>query len=267
MDHRFIIKELMFNPLLKIRLSTFTILFFGISLIFLKFYEQTNLTAGQLALFSVNSFLFGYYFAPLLSAQKARVGQLNSVARQETMILLDILAQSHLLSEETRHKLKVKLAVYLNSVLHNSNVQADNPYYDELLHFTKESKVKKDDQAILDTIYNRVSATQGTRDNLNNLFRSKVYSHEWVVASVLFGITFYFSIQTKFGDSIFFMLILAILMTGLAMLMMIMVKFATLSHKEAKRMWQPMQELQIKHLDDIDPKEIAAEKARIDKAS
>ena len=51
------------------------------------------------------------------------------------------------------------------------------------------------------------------------------------------------------------------------MLMMILVKFATLSHKEAKRMWQPMRELQIKHFDDVKDTDIAAEKARIDAAA
>lgn len=257
----------MYKKLLHIRLSTFSILLFVGSLIFLKYYQQTTLTPGQLALFSVNSFLFGYYFAPLLGAQKARVGQLNTVARQETMVLLDILAQSHLLTEKTRKQLKLKLAVYLESVLYNKNIEADNPYYDELLHFTKQNKVPADDQAVLDTIYARISKTQETRDSLNNLFRAKVYSHEWLVASVLFFITFYFSIQTKFGDSVFFMIILAILMTGLGMLMMILVKFATLSHKEAKRMWQPMRELQIKHFDDMNPVEIAKEKSRIDAAA
>lgn len=255
------------NKILHISLSTFAVILFVSSVIFLYFYEQATLSPGQLALFSVNSFLFGYYFAPLLAAQKGRVGQLNSVARQETMVLLDILTQSHLLSDKTRKELKLKLAVYLQSIIYNKNIQADNPYYDELLHYTKQNKVKADDQAVLDTIYARISKTQETRDNLNNLFRAKVYSHEWLVASVLFGITFYFSIQTKFGDSLFFMIVLAILMTGLGMLMMILVKFATLSHKEAKRMWQPMRELQIKHFDDVKDADIAAEKMRIDAAS
>ena len=250
--------------LLHISLSTFAILFFACSIIFLYFYQQETLTAGQLALFSVNTFLFGYYFAPLLAAQKARVGQLNTVARQETMVLLDILSQSHLLSPKTRKELKLKLAVYLNSVIYNTNIQADNPYYDELLHFTKQNNIKGDDHAVLDTVYARISKTQETRDSLNNLFRAKVYSHEWLVASVLFGITFYFSVQTKFGSSVFFMVVLAILMTGLGMLMMILIKFATLSHKEAKRMWQPMRDLQIKHFDDVKDVDIMAEKSRID---
>lgn len=257
----------MLKKMLHIRLSTFSIVLFISSLIFLKYYHQATLTPGQLALFSVNSFLFGYYFAPLLGAQKTRVGQLNSIARQETMVLLDILAQSHLLSEKTRKQLKLKLAVYLNSVIYNTKIEADNAYYDELLHFTKQHKVPTDDQAVLDTIYGRISKTQENRDNLNNLFRAKVYSHEWLVASVLFFITFYFSIQTKFGSSTFFMVILAILMTGLGMLMMILVKFATLSHKEAKRMWQPMRDLQIKHFDDVKDEDIAAERVRIDAAA
>lgn len=255
----------MFASFLKVRLSTFTIVVFTGSILFLSVYNQMDLTPGQLALFSVNSFLFGYYFAPLLAAQKARVAQLNSTVRQESMILLDILAQSHMLSARTRHALKVKLAVYLQSILHNTKVRADNPYYDELLRFAKQDGTKADDKLVMDMIYSRVSATQTTRDALNNLFASKVYSHEWLVASVLFGITFFFSIQTKFGESLFFMLVLAILMTGLGMLMMILLKFATLTHKEARRMWRPLEEMRVNHFEDVMLKEIAAEKARIDK--
>jgi hypothetical protein len=73
---------------------------------------------------------------------------------------------------------------------------------------------------------------------------SKVYSHEWLVASVLFSITLYFSLMTNFGDSIFFGMMLAILCAGLCMLMTILIKFATLTHKEAKRMWDTLRELE-----------------------
>lgn len=248
--------------ILRIRLSYMIVFFFVLFLIIVFTITPQTLTPGQLALFSVNSFLFGYYFNPLLQNQKIRVADLNTTARQETMTLLDILTQSHLLSAKARHTLKVKLRVYLDSIMHNPNIRADNIYYDELLRWTKEAK--GEDQSVLNTIYSRVSATQINRDKLSNLFASKVYSHEWLVAFVLFAITLFFALQTHFGNSKFFGVVLAILCTGLCTLMAIMVKFATLTHKEAKRMWTSLEELKAQHFDDVSADEAAAERRRID---
>jgi len=252
-----------FKKLLSIRISVMAwVLFIGF-LIVVATVHQRKLSAGQLALFSVNSFLFGYYFSPLLSAQKSRVGSLISAARQEEMTLLDILTQAHMMTDAGRHKLKVKLRVYLESVIGNTKVRADNPYYDELLYFTKE--IKGEDKDVMNTIYNSVSKTQGNRDTMDNLFASRIYSHEWLVAIVLFSITLYFALQTDFGSSIFFGVMLAVLCTGLSLLMVILLKFATLTHKEAKRMWQPLEALVREHFDDVDRAEVVAEKSRIDK--
>lgn len=248
--------------ILSIRLSMMIAFFFILFLIVVFDVHQETLTAGQLALFSVNSFLFGYYFNPLLQSQKTRVADLNTTARQEAMTILDILTQSHLLSEDGRHTLKVKLRVYLESILHNRKVSADNIYYDELLRWTKE--VKGEDESVLNTIYGRVSATQVNRDKMANLLASRVYSHEWLVAVVLFAITLYFALQTHFGNSMFFGIMLAILCTGLCTLMAIMVKFATLTHKEAKRMWTTLDQLKAEHFDDVTAHETTIEKRRLD---
>ncbi len=254
----------MLKTLLRIRISLISALLlclFGAVVLFLP---QMKLTAGQLALFSVNSFLFGYYFAPLLSAQKSRVAALITTIRQEQMVILDVLTQSHLLSDRIRHQLKIRLRVYLESILANDKVSADNRFYDELLYFIKQ--VKGEDAGVAGTIYDRICKTQANRDAMNNLFAAKVYSHEWLVATVLWGITLFFALQTDYGHNPFFGLMLVILATGLTLLMVIMVKFATLTHKEAKRMWQPLRDLLKNHFEDVTADEVQAMRHRINQA-
>jgi len=251
----------MLKPLLKIRLSVLAPAYFIFFAFAVFLIPRQTLTAGQLALFSVNSFLFGYYFSPLLSAQKTRVAGLNGLTRQEEMTILDILTHAHLLKESTRHTLKVKLKSYLDSIIENYNISADNEYYDELLYWLKH--VKGDDEQVLGQIYSEVSKTQDHRSDISNLLASKVYSHEWLVASVLFFITLYFALMTNFGDSLFFGLMLAVLCAGLCMLMTILVKFATLSHKEAKRMWDTLKQLEKDHFDDVTHQEVVQEVHRL----
>lgn len=175
--------------------------------------------------------------------------------------MLDILTQSHLLSEGMRHKLKIKLAVYLRDEIGNEQITADNRFYDELLYYTKQAK--GEDQAVMNVIYERLAKTLSNRDTLNNLFATRIYSHEWLVVTVLFGITLFFATQTDFGHSFLFGVMLAILCTGLTLLMVIIIKFGTLTHKEAKRMWQPLHDLVKNHFDDVKPSEIEAERERI----
>ncbi len=237
-------------------------IFFGFFILLLSFVKQQQLTAGQLALFSVNSFLFGYYFNPLLGRAENRVASLNRATRQEAMTLLDVLTQAHLISQKARHSLKIRIKVYLESIIDNTNLGADNVYYDELLFWSKQTK--GEDPAVMGSIYDKLSSTQDNRDTMANLFATKIYSHEWLVAGVLFLITVYFSVQTQFGDSIFFELMLAVLCTGLCMLMAILLKYATLTHKEAKRMWTPLKELDKLHLDDVTAEESSKIKALID---
>ncbi len=162
----------MLKRLLKIRISTIALDDFSTGFVFIVLtIKQTKLTSGQLALFSVNTFLFGYYFAPLLSSQKARVASLITAARQEEMVILDILTQSHLLSKSERHRLKLRLRIYVTSVIGNTSVRADNPYYNELLYFATPNRSK--DQPVMGVIYERISRTQINRDTMNNLSRPK----------------------------------------------------------------------------------------------
>jgi len=255
----------MFDRLLNTRLShIYPALFLGF-FAFIWLYHKQPLTPGQLALFSSNTFLFGYYFGPMLNGQKARVDSLTRAARQEAMIILDILAQSHLLKPKERHDLKLRLRVYLDSIIGSLSVRADNPYYDELLRFTKSQRFAGN--SIMDVIYGRLAKTQEDRDSMQSALENKPYSHEWLVVCALFFITLYFILQIDYGNSLFFSLILAVLCTGVSLLMVILIKYASLTHKQAKRVWHPLMDLRKNHFEDISHGEAMVMKREIDSAS
>jgi len=248
-----VLKSLL-RPILHIRLSHLFIMLFVIFYFVLAWRPQLTFTSGELAVFSVNSFLFGYYFSPILSSQKDRVDNLIKTVRQEEMVLLDVLTQSHLLRSSVRHELKVKLKAYIDTIVDNTKIQADNLQYDELLHYTQEPRFK--DNQIMHTIYDHISKTQENRDTMQNLYATRVFSHEWLVLSVLFGVTLFFALQTDYSHNPAFQLLLAVLCSGLSLLIVIMVKFATLTHKQAKRIWEPLHYLLATHFDDVDQKEV-----------
>lgn len=210
--------------------------------------SRIDLSAGQLALFSANSFLYGYYFGPLLSAQKLRVQDMQKIVYQEALVIYGILTQSHMLKPYDRHELKVKLKVYIDSVI-GKKFKIDNPKYDELLEFASSKRFEGNDT--MKDIYNRIAKTQEDRENLALLYSQKLFSHEWIVLFILFSITIFFVLQIDYGQSLLFNAIAASLCTGLTMLIVILAKYSTLLHKEAKSLWNPMKQLVRDHFEDV----------------
>ncbi len=241
----------MLRSLLQIRLTyLYTGLFVFYALV-LRFVDRLALTPGQLALFSVNSFLFGYYFGPILSAQKVRVDTMNKTVRTEVMLLLDVLAQSHLLTDKQRLELKRLLAEYIDSILGNEQVRAENVQYDALLRYV--TKGKHRDDVVMQGIYARLQKSQENLDTLNLLYGSQVFSHEWAVLFVLFLITLFFILQIDYNGLLLFQLLVAVLCTGLTLLMVILIKYSTLTHKQAKKMWDPLRRLRTEHFEELEP--------------
>lgn len=97
----------MMKKILNIRLSYLYPTLFVLFFLALTRFTPTKLTAGQLALYSVNTFLFGFYFSPLLSAQKGRVDELIKTVRKETMI--DLLAICHRLGSSSDRTQRIHL--------------------------------------------------------------------------------------------------------------------------------------------------------------
>lgn len=251
----------MLKRFLNIRLSYIYPSFFVIYYAALTQLDPIKLSPGQLALYSVNSFLFGFYFGPILNNQKTRVVDLGKTVRKEEMAILDMLAQSHLLEPEDRHALKIRLSAYLDSIIDNPDVVADNIYYDELLRFTKQKKYK--DNSVMDSIYHRVSATQENRDTMESLYNNKLFSHEWIVVAVLFFVTIFFALQTDYAGSLFFRIMLAVLCTGISLMVVILAKYATLTHKQAKHIWDPLHRLRHDHFEDVDQAEVSKLVAKV----
>jgi hypothetical protein len=86
-------------------------------------------------------------------------------------------------------------------------------------------------------------AVQQNRAEIKLLVESKVYSNEWVVMSILFAITIAFILFTRLPDLPLLQAIPAILCAGLSMLIIILIKMSTLTHKRAKTIWVPLREM------------------------
>jgi hypothetical protein len=84
------------------------------------------------------------------------------------------------------------------------------------------------------------------------LMGNKVYAHEWMVILVLFSITLGFVLLLEIGDSAILILVKALLCTGLSMLLVILAKLSTLTHKKAKQIWDPFKKLASTHFYRID---------------
>jgi hypothetical protein len=88
-----------------------------------------------------------------------------------------------------------------------------------------------------------VFAAQQNRAEIKLLVESKVFSNEWIVMAILFAITIAFILLTRLPGIAFLQIIPAILCAGLSMLIVILIKMSTLTHKRAKTIWVPLEEL------------------------
>jgi len=69
---------------------------------------------------------------------------------------------------------------------------------------------------------------------------------------MLFSITLSFILFLDSGDRFIFRVITALLCTGLTMLLVILVKLNTLTHKKARQIWQPFEKLVASHFYRLD---------------
>jgi len=72
--------------LVRIRLSTYFWICFILFLALSYLIPGYKFDSGALTLFSVNSFLYGFYISPILAAQKARIDNLHQIIRAEANV-------------------------------------------------------------------------------------------------------------------------------------------------------------------------------------
>lgn len=236
--------------LTKIRLSQYFIGFFVLFMAVIFFAPRTKFDGAALTLFSVNSFLYGFYIAPILSAQRARIEELHKIVRQEANAIFSMMLMLKTYPDPIRQDLKALLYEYVNISAKQRKSGEGEAAYEKLISYCVDYKGEHKDMttAFLD----KLVANELNRTNFAMQTGNKVFSNEWMIMGVLFVVTLSFVMLLDAGDGVVYRVLAALLCTGLTMLLVILVKMSTLTHKKAKQIWDPYKTLIKTHFYRID---------------
>ncbi|MBL8159052.1 hypothetical protein JNJ66_01200 [Candidatus Saccharibacteria bacterium] len=233
-----------------VRLSQYFIIIFSLAVVIEVLLPNTKFDPGALTLFSVNSFLYGFYIAPILSTQKARIEELHRIVRLEANAIFAMVLLVKPLPKTLRNSIQGMFIDYVDSLVKHRSPEASEKLYERLISFCIEYKGSHKDD--IDKLLEKLVANQINRTNFTMQRANRVYSNEWVIMLVLFSITAFFVAVMDAGHGLGYQLLAALLLTGLSMLMVILIKFSTLSHKKAKEIWNPYKKLMESHFYRID---------------
>jgi uncharacterized membrane protein YagU involved in acid resistance len=224
----------------KVRLTQYLVIFAVIFFIIALFLPKIDLQGAALTLFSVNSFLYGFYISPIINAQRLRIDHLHRLVVVEVNKLQEIVQYSLRMEPEFQNNIAQMHDQYVLA----ASVGGVNPGQKEFNKLTSlivgyEGDKKDPHKEMLKSVF----AAQQNRSEIKLLVESKVYSNEWIVMSILFAITIAFILFTRLPDIPLLQAIPAILCAGLSMLIIILIKMSTLTHKRAKTIWVPLREL------------------------
>jgi hypothetical protein len=224
----------------KIRLTQYLIIFAVLFFVISLFLPKISLQGAALTLFSVNSFLYGFYISPIISAQRTRIDQLHRLVVIEVNKLQEILQYSRRMESDFQNDITHTLDKYVQA----ASIGAANggkKEFDDLVSMivTYAGDRKDPHKEMLKSVF----AVQQNRAEIKLLLESKVYSNEWIVMGILFTITIAFILFTRLSGIMILQTIPAILCAGLSMLIIILIKMSTLTHKRAKTIWVPLREL------------------------
>jgi hypothetical protein len=227
--------------LLTVRLSWFFFIFFAVFLAATHLFEGVTFSPAALALFSVNSFLYGFYISPILGAQKARIDELAKIIRAEANALFDILLKTKKLPEKSRNLIQDMCEDYITASFRQRKPAEGEHEYERLISYCLDYKGK--DPETVEKILASLVQNQQNRSQLAMQLGNKVFSNEWWIMLVLFSITMGFVLFLNVQDTFIMHFVKALLCTGLAMLMINLLKLSTLTHKKAKQIWAPLDKL------------------------
>lgn len=225
----------------QIRLSLYFWMLFSIFTILALVLPRQKFTSGALALFSVNSFLYGFYIAPILGAQKNRVEELHKIVRNEANAIFAMAISIKSLPGELRNKIQQMLTNYLKTVVYKRKATGGETEYEDLITFCISYKGSHKDDVM--QLLDKLVANQKNRTDFAMQMHNPVFSNEWSIMLVLFGITLGFVITMDAGSSYVYRFLAALLCTGLSMLIIILIKLSTLTHKKARGIWLPYKKL------------------------
>lgn len=227
--------------LTRIRLSYYFVMVFAIFALLVTFVPHMKFESGALTLFSVNSFLYGFYISPILGAQKSRIEDLHKIIRAEANAIFAMALIVAKTTNKFRDQIQDMLLNYLNVSLKQRKPAAGEEEYEAMISYCL--KYKGEYQVEVDKLLDKLVLNQQNRTNFAMQMSNKVYSNEWMVTIILFSITLLFILLLDAGGGLIYKLLAALLCTGLSMLLIILVKMSTLTHKKAKQIWNPFKKL------------------------
>jgi hypothetical protein len=201
----------------------------------------TTYGAGPLTLFSVNSFLYGFYISPILGAQKSRIEELHKIIRGEANALFSLTLYLTKMPDRLHDKLQAMVEQYIRAKLRQHRPNSGEEEYEALITYCVDYKGEHQDR--VDEVLEKVVANQQNRTNLSMQLGAKVFANEWHIMAILFSITLGFILTVSIPDNWVYHVVRALLCTGLTMLIINLIKLNTLTHKKAKQMWQPLHKL------------------------
>lgn len=227
--------------LTKIRLSYYFVIVFVIFALLVTFVPHMKFESGALTLFSVNSFLYGFYISPILGAQKSRIEELHKIIRAEANAIFAMALIVAKTADKFRDQIQDMLLNYLSVSLKQRKPAAGEEEYEAMISYCL--KYKGEHQIEIDKLLDKLVLNQQNRTNFAMQMSNRVYSNEWMVTIILFSITLLFILLLDAGSGLIYKLLAALLCTGLSMLLIILVKMSTLTHKKAKQIWDPFKKL------------------------
>lgn len=227
--------------LTKIRLSYYFVIVFVIFALLVTFVPHMKFESGALTLFSVNSFLYGFYISPILGAQKSRIEELHKIIRAEANAIFAMALIVAKTADKFRDQIQDMLLNYLSVSLKQRKPAAGEEEYEAMISYCL--KYKGEHQIEIDKLLDKLVLNQQNRTNFAMQMSNRVYSNEWMVTIILFSITLLFILLLDAGSGFIYKLLAALLCTGLSMLLIILFKMSTLTHKKAKQIWDPFKKL------------------------
>ncbi|MCX6728374.1 MAG: hypothetical protein NTV39_01225 [Candidatus Saccharibacteria bacterium] len=225
----------------KIRLSYYFIILFVLFAVIEMFIPHYKFDGGALTLFSVNSFLYGFYISPILGAQKARIEDLHKIVRAESNAIFGMIIGVAKLPVKQREHIKQMFLDYVDHVMRHRKPAGGEEKYEILIGYCLDYKGEHQEE--IDKLLNGLIANQANRTNYAMQLSNRVYSNEWMIMIILFSITLSFILLLDVGELYIYKLLAALLCTGLTMLIIILIKMSTLTHKKAKQIWTPYKKL------------------------
>jgi hypothetical protein len=234
----------MFKAFLKIRLSYYFAIFFVFFAGVLMVIPKPELSSATLTLFSINSFLFGFYFTPALNNQKARIEELGKIIRMQSVSLFKILVKTRKITDKKVHdEVQDMIGKYIKACLVDRKAGAGEDEYDELIgklvHFSQKHK----DAGAIDGILDSLADNQTNRTTYDMMMGRKIYNNEWYVLLTLFAVTLSLPIIVDFGGNPVLHIVASMLCATLSLLLVTLLKINYLVHKKAKGIWNPLESL------------------------